>query len=98
MRLQHDAAVGLGVIEHLEQQVLVPIGGVMLQAFLIHPLSFRADLCRLGGREKAADYGVALGMELCDQILHQRIIPLYACQVAWPSRGATMSSPQSRGA
>jgi hypothetical protein len=73
VRLQYDAAVGLGVVEHFKQQVLVPIGGVMLQSFLVHPLRFRAELRRFRGREKTSDYRVPLGIELCDEILHGEI-------------------------
>lgn len=100
MSLQNDATMSLGVVEHLEQEVLVAIGGVMLQSLQVQLMRFCADFRGFRWRQKPADQRKPVGVEFRDEIRHvcQRITPLYACQVAWPNSGAITRRPASSGA
>ena len=70
MRLQHDAPPRPRVIQHLEQQVLVAVGGVMPQALLVHALGGRPDFLHVGRVKEATDDRVALALQLLDEIRH----------------------------
>jgi hypothetical protein len=70
VRLQNDAPFGLGIVQHLEQQILVAVGRVVFEALrYIRPL--RRDLGAVSvRRQKAADDGVALGSSASTMALH----------------------------
>ena len=70
---------------------------MMLQPLLVHPVRFRANFSRFRRRQKLPDYRKSFGIEFRGEILHdyQRIMPLYACQVACPNSGAMKSRPAS---
>src|ERR1700689_820049 len=73
MCLQHHAPPSLGVIEPLEQQVLVTVGRVMLESLPVHRIRLGTDLLDRRGRQEAADDGVPKSLKFLDELLHRRL-------------------------
>ncbi len=70
VRLQYHAALRMRVIEHLEQQVMVAVGRVVLQALAVQPVGLLRDLAHLCGGEETADDAEALTAQLPGDVLH----------------------------
>jgi hypothetical protein len=68
--LNDHAAPRFRILEHFEQEILMAIGRVMLEAFLVDPVGLETDLPHFVAIKESPDDGIAFRMQLLLYIVH----------------------------
>ncbi len=75
MGLQHDASLGLRVVQDLKEQVPVAVGRVVPEPLAVDAVDFLGELGHILRRQEAPHERVSLAVQLLGQVAHRFVGP-----------------------